>query len=139
MKRFVNVFLLYISLVYLRLSPYLKKRTTRHSFGLLPRYLWSSSRSLLLKIEIQFPLNNFNLLWPIDTKLGACNQNNGIIFASLPSFISYSCHINTCPLSVFMWIDLTFFLNYNLDSNNTIMFVTVKCFIVDLLFVWIIL
>jgi len=25
---------------------------------------------LLLKIEIQFPLNNFSLLWPIDTKLG---------------------------------------------------------------------
>jgi len=25
--------------------------------------------SLLLKIEIQFPLNNFSLLWPIDTKL----------------------------------------------------------------------
>jgi len=23
--------------------------------------------SLLLKIEIQFPLNNFSLLWPIDT------------------------------------------------------------------------
>jgi len=28
---------------------------------------------LLLKIEIQFPLNNFSLFWPIDTKLGACN------------------------------------------------------------------
>jgi len=27
------------------------------------------SRSLLLKIEIQFPLNNFSLLWSIDTKL----------------------------------------------------------------------
>jgi len=25
---------------------------------------------VLLKIEIQFPLNNFSLLWPIDTKLG---------------------------------------------------------------------
>jgi len=24
---------------------------------------------LLLKKEIQFPLNNFSLLWPIDTKL----------------------------------------------------------------------
>ena len=51
--------------------------------GLLPRCLWSRSRSLLLKIEIQFPLNNFSLLSPIDTKLGACNQcnqNNGIIF-----------------------------------------------------------
>jgi len=36
---------------------------------LLPRCLWSRSRSLLLKIEIQFPLNNFSLLWPIDTKL----------------------------------------------------------------------
>jgi len=24
---------------------------------------------LLLKIEIQFPLNNLSLLWPIDTKL----------------------------------------------------------------------
>ena len=37
------------------------------------------------KIEIQFPLNNFSLLLPIDTKLGACNQcnqNNGIIFSS---------------------------------------------------------
>jgi len=43
-------------------------------------------------------LNNFSLLWPIDTKLGACNQcnqNNGIIFSLLPSFISYSCHIKT--------------------------------------------
>jgi len=50
------------------------------------------------KKEIQFPLNNFSLLWPIDTKFGAynqCNQNIGIIFSSLPSFISYSCHINT--------------------------------------------
>jgi len=25
--------------------------------------------SLLLKIEIQFPLNNLSLIWPIDTKL----------------------------------------------------------------------
>jgi len=52
----------------------------------------------LLKIEILFSLNNFSLFWPIDTKLGACNwcnQNNRIIFSSLPSFISYSCHINT--------------------------------------------
>jgi len=60
--------------------------------------MWSRSRSLLLKIEIQFLLNNFSLLWPIDTKLAACmqcNQNNCIIFSSLPSFISYSCHINT--------------------------------------------
>ena len=24
------------------------------------------------KIEIQFPLNNFSLLWPIDTKLAVC-------------------------------------------------------------------
>ena len=31
---------------------------------------------LLLKIEIQFPLNSFSLLWLIDTKLGACNQCN---------------------------------------------------------------
>ncbi len=30
----------------------------------------SRSRSLLLKIEIQFPLNNLSLLWPIDSKLG---------------------------------------------------------------------
>ena len=28
------------------------------------------SMSLLLKIEIQFPLNNLSLLWPIDAKLG---------------------------------------------------------------------
>jgi len=27
------------------------------------------SMSLLLKIEIQFPLNDFRLLWPIGTKL----------------------------------------------------------------------
>jgi len=25
------------------------------------------------KKEIQFPLNNFSLFWPTDTKLGACN------------------------------------------------------------------
>jgi len=25
---------------------------------------------MLLKIEIQFPLNNFNFIWPTDTKLG---------------------------------------------------------------------
>jgi len=37
---------------------------------LLHRCLWSRSRLLLLKIEIQFLLNNFSLLWPIDTKLG---------------------------------------------------------------------
>jgi len=40
--------------------------------GLLPRCLRSRSRSLLLKIEIQFPLNNFSLLWPIQTKLAVC-------------------------------------------------------------------
>jgi len=28
------------------------------------------SRWLFLKTEIQFVLNNFSLLWPIDTKLG---------------------------------------------------------------------
>jgi len=28
--------------------------------------------SLFLKIEIQFPLNNFSLLWLIDTKLAVC-------------------------------------------------------------------
>jgi len=42
---------------------------------------------LLLKIEIQFPLNNFSLLWHIDTKLGVyaawdcypgvCDQGQG--------------------------------------------------------------
>ena len=42
---------------------------------MLPRCLWSRSRSLLLKIEIQFPLNNFSLLWPIDTKLGVWVAN----------------------------------------------------------------
>jgi len=45
--------------------------------------------SLLLKIEIQFPLNNFSLLWPIDTKLAAwnqCNHNNGIIFFFTATF-----------------------------------------------------
>ena len=31
----------------------------------------------------------------VHTSQTACNQNNGIIFSSLPSFISYSCHINT--------------------------------------------
>ena len=48
--------------------------------------------------ENQFPLKNFSLFWPIDMKLGACNwcnPNNGILFSSLPFFISYSCHINT--------------------------------------------
>jgi len=29
----------------------------------------SRSRSLLLKIRIQFPLNNFSLIWPIDAKV----------------------------------------------------------------------
>jgi len=53
---------------------------------------------IVTKIEIQFPLNNFSLLWPIETKLCACNQCNqniGIMFSSLPSFISLSCHSNT--------------------------------------------
>jgi len=75
---------------------------------------------MLLKIEILFPLNNLSLLRPIDTnldvwvayiktKLGIATQvsvikvkvnvtmgslyqdaANGIIFSSLPSFISYS-------------------------------------------------
>ena len=38
------------------------------------------------------------MLWPIDTKLGACdqcNQNSSSIFSALSSLISYSCHINT--------------------------------------------
>ena len=68
------------------------------AFGLLPSCLWSRSRLLLLQIYIQFPLNNFSLFRPIDTKLGACNwcnQSNGIIFSSLPSFVPYSCHIKT--------------------------------------------
>jgi len=42
--------------------------TSRRIFEWLPRCLWSRSRSLLLKIEIQFPLNNFSLLCLIDTK-----------------------------------------------------------------------
>jgi len=88
--------------------------------------LWSRSRSLLLNIEIQFPLNNFSLLGPIDTKLGVwiayiktqlgigtqvyvikaywhqtwCMQpmqpKSRHHFYLLPSFIFYSCHINTC-------------------------------------------
>jgi len=36
---------------------------------MLPRRSRSRSRSLLLKIEMQFPLNNFSLLWSIDTNL----------------------------------------------------------------------
>jgi hypothetical protein len=32
-------------------------------------HLESKTRSLLLKIEIQFLLNNLSLLWPIDAKL----------------------------------------------------------------------
>jgi len=32
--------------------------------------------SLLLKIEIQFLLNNLSLLWPIDTKLAVWVANN---------------------------------------------------------------
>jgi len=36
------------------------------SLGMLPRCLWSRSRSLLLKIEIQFPLS-LSLFRPIDT------------------------------------------------------------------------
>ena len=31
--------------------------------------------SLLLKIEIQFPINNFSELWPIDTKIGVWVAN----------------------------------------------------------------
>ena len=27
---------------------------------------------MLLKIEIQFPLNNLSLLWPFDTKFAVC-------------------------------------------------------------------
>jgi len=66
---------------------------------------WIATQMSVIKVKvtvtkkkIQFPLNNFSLFWPIDSKLGACNwcnQNNGIIFSSLPCFISYSCHINT--------------------------------------------
>jgi len=108
--------------------------------------MWSRSRLLLLKIEIQFPLHDFSLLWPIDTTLAVfvsyiktqlkiatqvsvikvkvivtkkifsfrsitlvcfgpltpnlvhatnATKNKDIIFWSLPSFISYSCHIKT--------------------------------------------
>ena len=42
---------------------------SKGSLGLLPRCLELRSRSLLLKLEIQFPLHNFHLLWPFDTKL----------------------------------------------------------------------
>jgi len=41
----------------------------KRQLRLLPKCMWSRSKSLLLKIEIQFPLNNFSLLWSIDTKL----------------------------------------------------------------------
>jgi len=47
------------------------------------------------KIEIQFPLNNFSLLWPIDTKLGACNQcnqNNGIVFFTASLYFLFLSH-----------------------------------------------
>jgi len=69
----------------------------------IKRQLGIATQVSVIKVKVtvtknkknQFPLNNFRLLWPIDTKLGASNQNNGIIFPLLPSFISYSCHINT--------------------------------------------
>ena len=48
------------------------KLISKGSLGLLPRCLWSRSRSLLLKTEIQFPLNNLSLVGPIDTKLAVC-------------------------------------------------------------------
>jgi hypothetical protein len=35
--------------------------------------MWS--RSMLLKIEIQFPLNNLSSFWPIYTKLGVWVAN----------------------------------------------------------------
>ena len=55
--------------------------------GILPRCLWSRSRSLLLKLEIQFPLNNFSLLWPIDIKLAVCVAYINMQLGMLPRFL----------------------------------------------------
>jgi len=57
-------------------------------FYFLFRSMWSRSRSLLLKIEIHFPLNNFSLLWPIDTKL-ATNATN-FFFTAIIHFLFLS-------------------------------------------------
>jgi hypothetical protein len=38
----------------------------------------------LLKIEIQFPLNNLSLLWPIDAKLGM-----GVAYTKMQLGIAY--------------------------------------------------
>jgi len=43
---------------------------------------------MLLKIEIQFPLNNFSLLWPIDTKLA--------VLGSLYQDAAWDCYPGVC-------------------------------------------
>ena len=49
-------------------SSFAQGRISKNKLFLLTRF--STKRSLLLKVEIHFPLNNLSLLWPIDTKLG---------------------------------------------------------------------
>ena len=39
------------------------------AWGCYPGVFDQGQGQLLLKIDIQYPLNNFNLFWPIDTKL----------------------------------------------------------------------
>jgi len=66
-----------------------------------PKFFWITAlvRSIatqvsMIKVKVTVTKNRNS----IDTKSGACNQcnqSNGIIFSTLPSFISYSCHINT--------------------------------------------
>jgi len=64
--------------------------------------LWIATQMSVIKVKvtvtkkkIQFPLNNLYLLTPNLVHATDATKNNGIIFSSLPSFIFYSCHINT--------------------------------------------
>jgi len=87
---------------------------------------------IVTKKEIQFPLNNFSLLWPIDTKLGACNQcnqNNDIIILITAIFYFLLMSHKYLVESLKTWFRcIAAFLVYLLLYVNLVVHVTMKLY-----------
>jgi len=88
--------------------------------------------SLLLKIEIQFLLNNFSLLWPIDTKLGVwvAYIKTQLGIATQGSVIKVNVTVTKNRYSVFCSITLVCFglLTPNLLMGNLYRDAALDCY-----------
>jgi len=99
--------------------------------------MWPRWRSLLLKIEIQFPLNNFSLLRPIDTKLAVCvayiktqlrNATQVSVIKVKFIFIKKEIQFLLDNLSLLLPIDYKLGAFNQCNQNNDIIFFTTAIF-----------